>query len=91
LEFFLAEGYYVRMPTTFRINNEQRKFFGNHVTTFLEGSRAILEQICKDEPQIEVIEQALGSIQHDLNTLRHAVAMERGKAVVSNLSNSHDS
>jgi hypothetical protein len=64
------------MPQTFRINKFQREFFGNHVSTFEEASATIREQLSLDEPDLEVLFSALGSIQHDLNTLRHAFLAE---------------
>lgn len=67
------------MPLTIAINEFQREFFRRHVDTFEESSKIIRAELDKDEQDVDVIDNALGAIQHDLNTLRHAFGIERAK------------
>jgi hypothetical protein len=65
------------MPLTIAINEHQREFFRRHVDTFEESSKIIRSELDRNEQNVDAIDQALGAIQHDLNTLRHAFAIER--------------
>lgn len=70
------------MSVTFTINEHLREFFSWHVDTFEAASATIRNEIAKAEPDLDVLDEALGSIQHDLNTLRHACAVERSASGV---------
>lgn len=55
---------------------KQRELFLSFVDTFTRAADALRTELAKDAPDLTVLDQACGSIQHDLNTLRHGCAMQ---------------
>lgn len=55
---------------------KQRELFLSFVDTFTRAAVSLAAELGKEQPNVDTLDVHCGSIQHDLNTLRHAYMMQ---------------